>query len=594
MSISDIQVTIDGQQLTVPEGLSVREAALKNGIYVPGLCSHPELDQFKPFNWSEEVWQGGERFEHSTEGNPPLPPPAIAGGVDARGPAIAGGEGVSPPAVSGGDKRGGSDDGDFPHCDLCLVSIDGGPPERACAIRVADGMQVRTEGQDLVAARRESLKLILEHHPHACLTCAQREGCSRTECSMNVPEEERCCELLGRCELQKVAEYIGIPIDTPPYKPEGRPVVTDEPLFIRDYELCVGCLRCVRICRDVRGVDALGAVASQERVKVGTTGGSALVEALCRFCGACVEVCPTGALRDKPGLEPLIDGQPPCIANCPLGIDIPGYLELVSKGLEYEALELIRERAVLPGVLGYACFHPCEDVCRRCELDDPVSICTLKRYVSDVAGEREPRVTKAEPTGRKVAVVGGGPAGLAAAADLLRMGHKVTIIDSDHLLGGMLRQSIPGFRLPDEVIDRDLRYLFDLGLDVRLGVRLGSDTTPDRLRQEGFDAVVLAVGLAEAAPMNIEGEKLEGIERGLDLLREAKCSGDRKFSAEVVVIGGGSVAVDAAMTARRMGAGQVTMVCLEEPDEMPAARDELDAAIEEGNCGGDGGWETGG
>ncbi len=443
-------------------------------------------------------------------------------------------------------------------------------------------MQVRTTGDDLVAARRESLKKILANHPHACLTCAQREGCSRTDCSMNVPEEERCCELLGRCEIGKVADYIGIPPDTPAYKPGRIPVIKDEPLFIRDYEICINCLRCVRICRDVREVDVLGAVYSDGRVHVGIIEGSTLASAQCRFCGACVEVCPTGALRDHPGMEPLVDGEAPCVAVCPLDVDIPGYLDLVSRGLEQEALELIREQAVLPGVLGYACFHPCEDVCRRSEINQAVAICKIKRYVSDTVGDEPARVSKLPSTGKHVAVIGGGPAGLAAAAELLRWGHSVTVFDSDEELGGMLRQTIPSFRLPNEVIDRDLKYLFDLGLETRLGVSLGKDFDLDDLHAEGFDAVIVAVGLAEPLSLGIQGENLQGVISGLGLLKQAALGEAENMDDPVVVIGGGSVAVDAAMTARRLGAENITMVSLESPEELPAAKDELEVALEEG------------
>jgi len=474
------------------------------------------------------------------------------------------------------------DDDEFPYCDLCLVSIDGGDPQRACTTRVVEGMEVRTTGDDLVRARRESLKKILANHPHACLTCAQKEGCSLTECSMNVAEEERCCELLGRCEIGKVAEYIGIPPDTPAYKPSGVPVIRDEPLFVRDYEICIGCLRCVRICREVREVDALGAVMSEGRVYVGTTEGSTLTEAECRFCGACVEVCPTGALRDHTGLEPLVDGKAPCVAACPLNVDIPGYLELISRGRDYDALELIRRQAVLPGVLGYACFHPCEDVCRRGEINEASAICSLKRFVSDTSGNMPAMISKPAATGKRVGVIGGGPAGLAVAAELLRWGHSVTILDRDGKLGGMLRQAIPSFRLPDEVIDSDLKYIFDLGLETRVGISLGKDFDVDDLLGEGFDAVIIAVGLAEAMELKVEGEDLACIYPGLDFLYSAARGEANTLSDPVVVIGGGSVAVDAAMTARRNGANRVTMVCLEAPDEMPATKDELDAAVEEG------------
>ncbi len=541
--MSEVHITIDGKKLTVPDFLSVRKAALKNGIYVPGLCSHPELNPFKPFNWSEQVWQGTAEFVHDDS-------------IDAEE--------------------------DFPHCNLCLVSIDGGEPQRACTTKVAEGMEIRTMGADLIKARQGSLKNVLANHPHACLTCAQWEGCDRLQCSMDVPVEQRCCELLGKCELGKVAQFIGIPNDTPAYRPLDRPVIETEPLIRRNYELCINCLRCVRVCRDVREVDALGAAAYQGAVKVGTNAGPTLPESLCRFCGACVEVCPTGALMDQPGVEVLINGMAPCSAKCPLNVDVPGYLELIAEGLEFEALELIRQRAVLPGVLGYACFHPCEDNCRRKEIDDPASICALKRYASDMAGDKEPEIVKSPPTGRKIAVIGGGPAGIAAAAELLKRGHKVVIFERDEKLGGMLRQTIPNFRLPERVIERDLKYLEALGLNSRTGIDFGGDNDLNKLKADGYEAVIIAVGLSRPVSLGLEGEELAGVAYGLDFLRKAADKKIDKLSGDVVVIGGGNVAVDAAMTAKRMGALKVKMICLEQPGEMPAYSDELDAAVEEG------------
>lgn len=537
-----VTLEIDGKVITVPAELSVRKAALKNGIYIPGLCSHPDLNPFKPFDWSKSIWQGEQRYVHS----------------------------------------GAEDEKDFPHCDLCLVSINGGTPQRACTTRVAEGMVVETTGTVIQSARRESLKRILANHPHACLTCAQKEGCDRVQCSMNVPVEERCCELLGRCEIGKVAEFIGIPGDTPAYRPGERLPVPDEPLFVRDYDLCVSCMKCVRICRDVRQVDILGAVYTDGKALVGSKAEPTLVDAACRFCGACVEICPTGALRDKDGLEPLVDGLAPCAAKCPLGIDIPGYLELISQGLVTSALELIREKAVLPGVLGYACFHPCETVCRRGDLDDPVAICAVKRFASDFAELKKPSLTGIKDTGQRVAVIGSGPAGLAAAAELLRRGHSVTVIEREKELGGMLRQTIPGFRLPDEVIDRDLEYLFELGLKARNGIEINSDYNPKLLLVEEYDAVIVAVGLPRALKLDVEGEELEGVHPGLDLLRKARHNEAENFESAVAVIGGGSVAADAAMTARRLGSDDVTMICLESESEMPVSTEELEAAVSEG------------
>jgi len=537
-----VQIVIDGKTFSVVEGISVLEAARASGIYIPGLCSHPDLDAFKSFNWSKGVWQGK----------------VWIAGEEAEG------------------------ESELPHCELCLVAVNGNTLQRSCDLQAVAGMTIRTTGDDIHSARRESLKRILANHPHACLTCAQREGCSCAQCSMNVPVEERCCELLNRCEIGKLADFIGITSNTPAYRHSGRPVILDEPLFIRDYELCIGCTRCVRICRDVRGVDVLGATLSAGRVLIGTTGGASLVESLCRFCGACVAICPTGALRDQSNIAALVDGEAPCVVACPLGIDVPGYLELIADGRDYEALELIRQRAVLPGALGYACFHPCEEACRRGALDAPASICALKRFASDAAGIEPPHLIKAPPTGKRAAVIGGGPAGLAAAADLLRAGHQITLFDRSEQLGGMLRVAIPDFRLPDQVIDRDLKYLMALGLEIRLGMEINDDFVLQRLLYDGFDAVVLAVGRPKSARLGVEGEDLENVMPGLIFLNKAAERMAPRLDGDVIVIGGGNVAVDVARTARRLGSAQVKMICLETRAEIPAFAEELDEAALEG------------
>jgi len=234
---------------------------------------------------------------------------------------------------------------------------------------------------------------------------------------------------------------------------------------------------------------------------------------------------------------------------------------------------------VLPGVLGYACFHPCEDDCRRRAIDDSASICALKRYAAEFSADVPPRIIKRNPTGKKIAVIGGGPAGLAASAELLRRGHAVTVFERDSKLGGMLRQTIPNFRLPEEVIDRDLEYLFELGLETRFGKFIGDED----LKAEGFDALIRTVGLPEAIQLGVEGEDYVNVVTGLDFLRDA-ISGEFEpvEGDDVVIIGGGAVAVDVAMTARRLGAKTVLMVCLEAPDEMPAFEEELVTAREEG------------
>jgi len=245
-------------------------------------------------------------------------------------------------------------------------------------------MKVTSISDELTEARQQALKRIFADHPHACLLCEQREGCSRSQCSMNVPEAERCCILLGLCELGKVADYIGYPTDLPPYKPPKEKIILKDALFIRDYSLCIGCLKCVRACHDIAKADVLGAVLVGDRFIVGTKKPGEMPEAECRFCGACVEICPTGALRDREGVEvPTRDAPLPCTNACPAGIDIPQYVRKIAENDLEAARHIIVNKIPLPASLGYACFHPCEDHCRRGLLDQPVAICDLKRFIFD-------------------------------------------------------------------------------------------------------------------------------------------------------------------------------------------------------------------
>lgn len=546
MNKMDVQVKIDGKTLTVPEGLSVQKAALNNGIYIPGLCGHPDLPLVRDVKWSEKVYRGDEvivgDFEQETAG----------------------------------------DDG---NCNLCLVAVEGQDElVRACETKVTEGMAVRTHGDDINNARREALSKILAHHPHACLTCAQKEGCSLTECSTNVPEEERCCILLNRCELGKVVEYVGLPEGTPKYLPEGFPKLLDDPFFDRDYNLCIGCLRCVRICNDVRGVQALAATFKDGRVWVGTAEKGALKDSFCRYCGACVEVCPTGALQDKSDSRPVHRGElAPCVEACPAGIDIPAYIRRISRGDFTGALQVIYNRVPFPGILGYVCFHPCEEACKRITLDDNLAICALKRFAYENALREKIRTPqKAEPTGKKVAIIGAGPSGLTAAYYLARAGHEVEVFDALPEPGGMLRYAIPEYRLPESVLDDELKVLYDLGIVFKMGARLGENFQLNELLEGEFSAVLLAIGASDFRELNIPGENLSDVIQALDLLRSVRLKQAPKLFGKVIVIGGGNVVVDAAMTARRLGADDVTMVCLEQKDEMPAHPWELEQATAEG------------
>jgi formate dehydrogenase beta subunit len=544
MTDSEITINIDGNPISCSEGMTILEAADAAGKYIPRLCHHPDLPAAKEVTWAEALWQGDKKI------------------IGERSNVVA---------------------GEDAHCNLCLVEVEGqSEAVNACITTVEDGMIVSSATPEVIQRRKQSLARILADHPHACLTCAQREGCSRTDCSSNVPIEERCCILLGRCELGKVSDYIGIPDYTQKYRPQNRPIIKDNPLFDRDYNLCIGCLRCVRACNDLRGADVLGAVWKDDRAWVGTLKEGALLDAECRFCGACVEVCPTGTLLDKEGVPVVRRGDElPCAGNCPAGIDIPGYLRLIARGQDREALELIRSRVPLPGILGYVCFHPCEENCRRGYLDEPVAICALKRYVADtVADELAPMGQV--PTGKKVAVIGAGPAGLTAAYYLQSLGHDVQVFDQSDKPGGMLRYAIPDYRLPPEILEREIQLLERAGIQFQLSRRLGDKLNIDALRSQGFDAIILAVGTPVSKALQIEGADLEGIYRGLEFLRSAKQHREPKLSGKVVVIGGGNVAIDAAMTALRLGADDVNLVCLESRNEMPAHEWEIEQAESEG------------
>ncbi|MBU2624378.1 MAG: FAD-dependent oxidoreductase [candidate division Zixibacteria bacterium] len=545
-AMATVKLTIDGQSIECSAGRTIIEAADAAGIYIPRICHHPDLSPVSEVTRADVVYQAETRIV--------------------------------------GENRG-ANIGKEAHCNLCLVEIEGQPElVNSCITLVDDELIVQTDTKEVIRRRKEALSKLLADHPHACLTCDQREGCSRTDCSANVPVEERCCVLLGRCELGKVSEYIGIPNDTHRYIPQQLTSTENDPLFTRDYNLCIGCLRCIRVCRKVQGLDVLGAIWKNNRAWVGTLTGAGLKEAQCRFCGACVEVCPTGALLDKEGVPAVRRDSPlPCVANCPAGIDIPGYVRSIAAGRNRVALDIIRSRVPFPGILGYVCFHPCEDVCRRSEIDQPVAICDLKRYVADAVVNADSRpINRKSDTGKKVAIIGSGPTGLTAAYYLGSLGNQVSLFDQEHRPGGMLRYGIPDYRLPPEILDGELGVLDTLGISLHMDHRFDSENRISELKSQGFDALLVTIGASVSKALPIENSDLDGVYLGLEFLKSAKLSQELLLGDQVVVIGGGNVAVDAAMTAIRLGARFVHLVCLESRDEMPAYSWEIAQAEEEG------------
>lgn len=273
----------------------------------------------------------------------------------------------------------------------------------------------------------------------------------------------------------------------------------------------------------------------------------------------------------------------PCEISCPAGCDIPEFVSAIASGRDHDAIRIIRQTIPLPGILGRVCPAPCEDACRRHGVDDPVSICALKRFAADRdATTGAPFVPeRQEPSGKRVAIVGAGPAGLTAAYYLLAAGHGVTIIDAHKQPGGMMRYGIPRFRLPEEVIEADIAPIRAMGAEFRMSTRFGSDIGWTELSND-HDALLISVGASVASPMGIPGESSPGVVSGIDFLKAAADGHGVSTGKSVIVVGGGNTAVDAARTALRLGADLVTILYRRSREEMPANPLEIDEAIAEG------------
>ncbi|MGC4122962.1 MAG: FAD-dependent oxidoreductase [Myxococcales bacterium] len=270
-----------------------------------------------------------------------------------------------------------------------------------------------------------------------------------------------------------------------------------------------------------------------------------------------------------------------CYARCPASVDVQGYLALAYAGRNDDAVALVRERNPLPSVCGRVCVRYCEATCRRRTLDEPVGVNLVKRFVADAA-TMAPRIEKALPNGRKVAIVGGGPAGLTAAYFLAKRGYEVQILDAHPKLGGTLRYGIPDYRLPQDVLDKDIGHILDHGVKATANVRLGKDFTLDSLKADGYEAVLLALGAVKAKPMGVKGEATPGVVGGVDFLAQVKKQGAPELKGTVITVGGGNTAIDAARTALRCGASRSVIVYRRTREEMPADPGEIEDALAEG------------
>jgi NADPH-dependent glutamate synthase beta subunit-like oxidoreductase len=291
-------------------------------------------------------------------------------------------------------------------------------------------------------------------------------------------------------------------------------------------------------------------------------------------------------------------GTAPCKTKCPANISVQAYIQKAAEGKYTEALEVIKKDNPFPAVCGRICPHPCEDECTRGTVDEALAIDAVKMFIADQDLDASVRFVPKirsdfdpiEKAGKKVAVIGSGPAGLSCAYYLAVEGYEVTVFEKEKILGGMLTLGIPAFRLDRDVINAEIDVLKELGIEFKTGIEVGKDTTVHKLREQGFKAFYIAIGAQKGATLGIEGEDLDDVINGVDFLRSINLDNTPKLDGPVIVVGGGNVAIDVARTAVRAGASSVNLYCLESVEEMPALREEQDEAKEEGivlnNCWG--------
>ena len=336
----------------------------------------------------------------------------------------------------------------------------------------------------------------------------------------------------------------------------------------------------------------------------------------CVACGECVENCPTNALKlgqkicaegplkeirtDLPHNTPwgpdkwnpdyrinkevvADSGTSPCKAECPAHIGIQGYIKLASQGKYREALELIKHENPFPAVCGRICPRNCESACTRGDIDDPVAIDDIKKFIAEKDLHADTRFVpeKRHDYGKKIAIVGAGPAGLSCAYYLAIDGYAVTVFEKEKILGGMLTLGIPAFRLERDVINAEIDILREMGVEFKTGVQVGKDISLDDLRGQGFEAFYLAIGAQAGRMLGLEGEDAQGVMTGVDFLRQVNLGDKDSISGKTIVIGGGNVAIDVARTATRIGASEVELFCLEAREEMPALEEEVEEALGE-------------
>lgn len=451
-------------------------------------------------------------------------------------------------------------------CRMCIVEVEGQEdPVTSCTLKAKDGLSIRTSSERLTKLRSLALELLLSGHPEDCSTCPK----------------------YGNCELQTLIQYIGANNARMKCRTKGFKAQEENPLIVHDMNRCVLCGRCVRACNDLRGVHVLQYQKKDLEIYVGTLHNKLLKDSDCRFCQACTEVCPTGTIRDKRQMAQegarKEDVVVPCRSACPAHTDVPRYIRFVKEGKYDEAAAVIREKVPFPRALGMVCNHVCELQCKRAEVNVAMSIRNIKRYAAeqDTGACWKGKGKQLPDTGKKVCVVGGGPAGLTAAYYLRKQGHDVTVKEALPTVGGMMSYGIPSYRLPREVVAGEAAVIADAGVKVEVNTKVEN---PTELLKE-YDAVLMAIGATVGARLPMDGNSLKGTLLNIDFLRQAslgKTAEEIGMGKRIVVLGGGNVAFDCARTAKRLGAEEIHLACLEAREVMTADDEEIDQAKEEG------------
>jgi len=383
-----------------------------------------------------------------------------------------------------------------------------------------------------------------------------------------------------------------------------------------DLDRCIGCRTCIVACRNYHEiVDHATAMPNEipyylrvESCIQGTYPNIAVDSWVvpCQHCGEpnCAVACPEGAISKDPetGVVNIdretcngcnafegvltLDKQltSSCKVACPSHMNVQGYVGLVAKGKFQEALKVMKEDNPLPAICGRVCDHPCESKCNRGEIDEPVAINAIKRFVADLDLNADTRYVPEikDKKGDNVAVIGSGPAGLSCAYFLAREGYGVTIFEKAPVVGGMLTTGIPSYRLPKNLIEAEIQVIRDMGVTMKTSTELGKDITVDQLRQEGFKAFFIGIGAQECKALEVEGEDLENVFPGIDFLNRINGGESIALGKRVAVIGGGNTAFDAARTAKRLGAEETCIIYRRTTDEMLANADEIKEAQDEG------------